>query len=67
MVIKLNIKKAIFKFYDTIKCKEDISLSYQTADLSLSNAVPPPSQVVVRCASTLKQQIIIIIICCFKV
>ena len=32
----------VIKIYDTIKCEDDFSLSYQSADSSQSKAVPPP-------------------------
>ena len=32
----------LIPIYDTTKCEDDMSLSYQSADSSQSKAVPPP-------------------------
>ena len=53
---------------ETLKCEDDISLSYQSADSSQSKAVPPPPPlVVVRCALNFKTTNFILLICFLKV
>ena len=45
--LTLNIKMLVYNpflvaVYDTIKCEDSISLSYQSADSSQSKDIPPP-------------------------